>query len=45
MKPVDVTTLIDIARPREVVAAYVADPDHTPDWYANIERTGRPRSH
>jgi uncharacterized protein YndB with AHSA1/START domain len=38
MKPVDVTTLIDIARPREVVAAYVADPDHTPDWYANIER-------
>jgi uncharacterized membrane protein len=38
MKPVDVTTLIDIGRPREVVAAYVADPDHTPDWYANIER-------
>jgi hypothetical protein len=38
MKPVDVTTLIDIARPREVVASYVADPDHSPDWYANIER-------
>ena len=38
MKPVDVTTAIDIARPREVVAAYAADPDHAADWYANIER-------
>jgi len=38
MKPVDVTTAIDIARPRQVVAAYAADPDHAPDWYANIER-------
>jgi uncharacterized protein YndB with AHSA1/START domain len=38
MKPVDITTAIDIARPRPVVAAYATDPDHAPDWYANIER-------
>jgi uncharacterized membrane protein len=38
MKPVDVTTAADIARPRGVVAAYAADPDHVPDWYANIQR-------
>jgi uncharacterized protein YndB with AHSA1/START domain len=38
MRPVDVTTAIDIARPREVVAAYATDPDHAADWYANIER-------
>ena len=38
MKPVDVTTAIEIALPRDVVAAYVADPDHAPDWYANIQR-------
>jgi Polyketide cyclase / dehydrase and lipid transport len=38
MKPVDVTTAIDIARPREAVAGYAADPDHAPDWYANIDR-------
>jgi uncharacterized protein YndB with AHSA1/START domain len=37
MKPVDVTTTIDISRPRQMVAAYVADPDHAPDWYANID--------
>ena len=38
MKPVDVTTAIDIARPRQVVAGYAAEPDHAPDWYANIDR-------
>jgi uncharacterized protein YndB with AHSA1/START domain len=38
MKPVDVTTAIDIARPRQVVAAYATEPDHAADWYANIER-------
>ncbi len=38
MKSVDVTTAIDIGRPRQVVAGYVSDPDHVPDWYANIHR-------
>ena len=38
MKPVDVTTAIDIARSRQVVAGYATDPDHAADWYANIER-------
>jgi hypothetical protein len=38
MTPVDVTTAIEIARPRQVVAAYATDPDHAADWYANIER-------
>ena len=40
MKPVDITTAVDIARPRHIVAAYAADPDHAPDWYSNIERVG-----
>ena len=44
MRPVDVTTAIEIARPRQVVAAYAADPDHVRDRYANIDRvTWRPR--
>jgi len=34
---VDVLTEVVIDRPVEVVSAYVADPDHTPDWYKNIE--------
>jgi uncharacterized membrane protein len=34
---VDVATAIEIGRPREVVAAYVVDPDNAPDWYVNIE--------
>jgi uncharacterized protein YndB with AHSA1/START domain len=38
MRTVDVTTAIEIARPRQVVAAYAADPDHVRDWYANIDR-------
>jgi hypothetical protein len=38
MRTVDVTTAIEIARPRQVVAAYAGDPDHVQDWYANIDR-------
>jgi uncharacterized protein YndB with AHSA1/START domain len=37
MRTVDVTTAIEIARPRRPVAAYAADPDHVRDWYANID--------
>ena len=35
--PVDVTTEIDIERPRGEVAAYVGSPDNATEWYANIK--------
>ena len=34
---IDVSTEIEIARPRGEVAAYAADPDYVTAWYANIE--------
>ncbi|MEY2515327.1 MAG: hypothetical protein QOJ89_2685 [bacterium] len=34
---VDVVTEIEIARPREVVAAFACDPDNAMRWYANIK--------
>jgi uncharacterized membrane protein len=35
--PVDVETEIEIDRPRDEVASYVADPENAPVWYENIE--------
>lgn len=34
---VDVQTEILIARPKEVVSEYVANPDSAPEWYVNIK--------
>ena len=34
---VDVSTTIDIGRQRDEVAAFAADPDNAPRWYANIK--------
>ncbi|TPI43845.1 ATPase [Mesorhizobium sp. B3-1-6] len=43
---IDVTSRIEIARPRAVVAAFSADPDNVPRWYVNIKsvewKTPRP---
>jgi len=35
---VDVVTEVEIARPRDQVAGYAADPDHATAWYENIEK-------
>lgn len=35
---VDVTSEIHIRRTREDVAAFAADPENAPDWYANIKQ-------
>jgi hypothetical protein len=34
---VDVTSEVEIARPRAAVAAFATDPDNAMRWYANIE--------
>ena len=34
----DVRTEIDIARPRDEVAAFAADPDNATRWYSNIKQ-------
>ena len=45
---VDVTTVVEINRPRAMVAAYSCDPDNATAWYTNIKavewKTPRPVS-
>ena len=36
---VDVRTQIDIARPRDEVSAFAADPDNAPRWYKGNTHT------
>ncbi|MBG6085113.1 SRPBCC family protein [Zhihengliuella flava] len=38
---VDVTTSLEIARPRAAVAAFAMDPVNVPHWYANIRSVER----
>jgi uncharacterized membrane protein len=42
---VDVTTAIEIARPRAEVAAYAADPENATTWYENIKAVERRSAH
>lgn len=36
MTPIDVSTEIEIARPRAEVASYAVDPDHAPEWTSDV---------